>query len=181
MHNSRYLHLSNNLDDFCPMKLLVTLAGGGHLWEARSLLRHLGNYKDVSFAFVTAESVRHPEAGSIPDGPISNIRDIASIHESGRFRSLVGLFVGTAQCIAVILRERPDAVLGVGTAISVPLLLAGRLSGKKTIFVESITRVDNLSLTGRIIARFHLADRIYTQWPEVDCQGTELVYKGTVI
>jgi UDP-N-acetylglucosamine:LPS N-acetylglucosamine transferase len=63
----------------------------------------------------------------------------------------------------ILARERPDVILSTGAGPVVPFALIGRLLfGVKVIFIETITRVDRPSLTGRIM--YHLAHRFYYQW-----------------
>jgi hypothetical protein len=47
----------------------------------------------------------------------------------------------------------------------VPFAWLARLHGIPTVYVESLTRIDGLSLSGRLIAP--VATRLYGQWPEL--------------
>jgi beta-1,4-N-acetylglucosaminyltransferase len=67
--------------------------------------------------------------------------------------------------VGVLLKRPIDLVLVLGTPHAVPMLLAARILGRPTVFVESITRVDQLSLTGRLVRRLRLASRLLVQWP----------------
>jgi hypothetical protein len=49
-------------------------------------------------------------------------------------------------------------------AANVAELLA-RLLGRRSVFIESITRVAELSKTGRLVHRLDLASVLLTQWP----------------
>ena len=61
--------------------------------------------------------------------------------------------------------ERPAAILTTGAGITVPFAWVGRLYGVPTVYVESFTRIDELSLTARLISP--IASRLYAQWPEL--------------
>jgi hypothetical protein len=63
----------------------------------------------------------------------------------------------------------------------VPLCFWGKLAGKTTVFVESITRVKRPSLTGRILSRFRLCDRLFVQWPEAVKLYKGAIYDGAVL
>lgn len=67
------------------------------------------------------------------------------------------------ECLLIIQRTRPKAVLSTGAAPAVWLALFGKAFGSKIIFIESIARVETLSMTGRIVKL--LADDFYVQWP----------------
>jgi hypothetical protein len=81
----------------------------------------------------------------------------------------------------IILRERPNIIVGVATPLSVPLLLWGRITGACCIFVESITRTHSLSHTGRLIKALKLSNRIYVQWPGLAEKYPGVNYSGSVL
>ncbi|WP_238178355.1 UDP-N-acetylglucosamine--LPS N-acetylglucosamine transferase [Calothrix sp. 336/3] len=62
----------------------------------------------------------------------------------------------------VIRTERPDVIITSGAGVAVPFLIIGKLSGCQTVFVESITRVHNLSLSAKIALPF--LNVIYVHW-----------------
>jgi len=64
----------------------------------------------------------------------------------------------------VVRRERPAAILSTGAALAVPFFVVGKLHGVRLVYVESLTRTDELSLAGKIVYPF--ADAFFVQWPE---------------
>lgn len=158
-------------------KVLITLEGGGYLWEARRLIDGLGDR--VEYAYVTSNNCLVPPqfAGS----EVYRLRAFSSKARPHWWQVLPRLLVATVQCCVAVLNARPDAVVGVASPTSVPLAIAVRLLGKKFIFVESITRVGHPSRTGRILERLGLVDRFYVQWPEALELYKSAIYKGDVI
>ncbi|MGH2799344.1 MAG: hypothetical protein ACRDM0_17125, partial [Thermoleophilaceae bacterium] len=65
----------------------------------------------------------------------------------------------------VLRAERPSAILTTGAGVAVPFAWLGRAHGIPTVYVESLTRIDGLSLSARMIAP--VATRLYAQWPEL--------------
>lgn len=59
-------------------------------------------------------------------------------------------------------RERFDRVISTGAGLAVGAFLAAKSLGIPCRYVESVSRVEGPSLTGRIVERFRLAD-LYTQ------------------
>src|SRR5271156_5379730 len=53
--------------------------------------------------------------------------------------------------LGVLGRHRPDVVLATGGGVTVPVFVVGKLMGARLIYVESLTRVDGPSLTGRLV------------------------------
>jgi UDP-N-acetylglucosamine:LPS N-acetylglucosamine transferase len=79
-------------------------------------------------------------------------------------RSLRALLANLALAWRVVRAERPDVILSTGAALAVPFFLVGKLFGARLVFVESLTRIESLSLAGRLV--YPLADAFYVQWPE---------------
>lgn len=75
------------------------------------------------------------------------------------------------------LKKRPTAVLTTGAAPGLTALLAAKLLGIKTIWIDSIANVEHLSFSGRIASKF--VSRIYTQWPELATD--KIIYAGNVL
>jgi len=79
-------------------------------------------------------------------------------------RSIKNLFRNLWLAVGVVRRHRPEVLLATGGGVTVPLFLVGKLAGARLIYVESFTRVDGPSLTGRLV--YPLVDRFFVQWPE---------------
>ena len=58
----------------------------------------------------------------------------------------------------------PDVILSTGAALAVPFFIVGKVHGCRLVFVESLTRVRGLSLSGRLV--YPLADAVFVQWPQ---------------
>ena len=55
------------------------------------------------------------------------------------------------QCVRVILRERPDVVLSTGAAAGCIVCFLGKLIGAKVVWIDSVTNVKRISLSGRMV------------------------------
>ncbi|KGF72762.1 glucosyl transferase [Neosynechococcus sphagnicola sy1] len=77
----------------------------------------------------------------------------------------------------VLFQEHPDLVLSTGAGVAVPFLIVGKLLGCQTVFIESITRVRQLSLSARLVLPF--LDALYVQWPELLIRYPQAEYIGT--
>jgi beta-1,4-N-acetylglucosaminyltransferase len=79
----------------------------------------------------------------------------------------------------VLRDERPAAILTTGAGVAVPFAWLARLRGIPTVYVESLTRIEALSLSGRMIAP--VATRLYAQWPELaDASGERVRFAGNL-
>ncbi len=77
----------------------------------------------------------------------------------------------------LIRRLRPAVIVSTGAALAVPFSWAGRALGAKVVYVESLTRIERVSLSYRLVAP--VADRLYVQWPELT-RETGARYAGNV-
>ncbi len=80
-------------------------------------------------------------------------------------RSVVNLFRNAGLAWRVVRRARPSVMVSTGAGVAVPFAWIGRLMGVRVVYVESFTRIDGPSLSGRMIAP--VADRVYGQWPDM--------------
>jgi beta-1,4-N-acetylglucosaminyltransferase len=65
----------------------------------------------------------------------------------------------------VVREQRPSAIVTTGAGVAVPFAWMGRLTGIPTVYVESVTRMEGLSLSARMIQP--VARELYVQWPEL--------------
>jgi beta-1,4-N-acetylglucosaminyltransferase len=79
----------------------------------------------------------------------------------------------------VLRRVRPAVVVTTGAGVAVPFAWLARLRGARVVYVESVTRIEALSLSGRMIAP--ITDRLYVQWPELAAAVPSARYAGDVL
>ena len=82
-------------------------------------------------------------------------------------------------CIRIILRERPNVVISTGAAVGCITCFLAKLIGAKIVWIESITNVERLSLSGRMVR--YIADLFLVQWSHLADWYKSAVYVGAVI
>ena len=60
------------------------------------------------------------------------------------------------------MQEKPEVIITTGALIAFPFCLIGKLKKTKVIYIESFARVNNKSLTGKLVYPF--ADLFIVQW-----------------
>ena len=158
------------------MKLLVVLGEGGHTAQLLKLVDLLGD--QYSYHYVVAKEDQLSR---------NHIRHLGPVHrlsrprgkQTGLFQAMLRTLWVTFQACGILLRVRPAAVLHAGPAIGVPVSLVGKLLGARIIFIESGSRVSNLSLTGRIMYRW--ADLFFVQWPQLQAKWPRAIYAGRLL
>lgn len=150
-----------------PMKkrILGISSGGGHWIE---LLRLRAAFAGHDFALATVGKSNRIDAG---DARFYTLRDVTRWNKTQWPLAIIGLF-------SILLRERPDVVISTGALPGYFALRLAKLLGAKTIWVDSIANVDELSMSGRMVGRH--ADLWLTQWPHL-ATPTGPCYRGTVL
>lgn len=162
-----------------PLRLLVILGGGGHTTEILRLV-DLFAARGAPFAYtylVTWEDSlsvqRIRQAGPVYRVNRPSYKSYSGLHQAfGTLRALV-------QTLGIMLRVRPQAVVTAGPAIAVPVAVWARLLGSKVIFIETGSRVTQLSRTGRLMRP--LAHLYFVQWPELHAVYPWAVYAGRLL
>ena len=146
-------------------KILAVSSGGGHWVE---LIRLSSAFEGHVVVFATVDKAYRSETGS---ARFYTIRDVT------RWNKL--RWVQTFMKLAyILLRERPNVVISTGALPGYFSLRLAKWFRIKTIWIDSIANVEELSLSGQMIGKH--ADLWLTQWPQLAKPGGPL-YKGTVL
>lgn len=130
-------------------KVLAVASGGGH-WV--QLLRLAPAFHDCDLVFATVDKAYHCQVAS---HRLYVFNDATRWNKAGLLR--LGL-----RLLWIILKEHPDVVISTGAAPGYFALRLGRLLGSRTVWIDSIANVENLSLSGQKIGPH--ADLWLTQW-----------------
>jgi UDP-N-acetylglucosamine:LPS N-acetylglucosamine transferase len=136
----------------CP-KLLAVSSGGGH-WV--QLLRVAAAFQGCDVTFVTTSMSYRSQ--------VDSAHKFYSVNDSSRSNKF-GLIRTARQLACVLWIEKPDIVISTGAAPGYIALRLARLIKAKTIWLDSIANVDELSLSGLKAGRY--ADLWLTQWPHL--------------
>lgn len=79
----------------------------------------------------------------------------------------------------ILIREKPDLVISTGAGVAVPFIYVAKILKIKSIYIESITRVNKLSLSGSLI--YPIVDNLIVQWPELEKRYKKAKFAGQVI
>lgn len=131
-------------------RILAISSGGGHWSEMRRIMAAFEGL-DVSYASIRPEYVQEAQG-----------RPYYSFSDFSRFNKL-GVFKSAFQIARIVFKVRPKVVISTGSA---PTLLALGLAkvffGAKTIWIDSIANVEELSTSGSLAK--YVADIWLTQW-----------------
>lgn len=124
-------------------RTLLVASPGGHVDELYDFVPRLAEV-GPDRVWVTA---RTPQTRSILDHEVTEWVPPVASREWGRALATL------PRAIALVQRHRPDLMVSTGAALATPFLVAARMLGVETHYIESATRMDGPSLTGRIMKR----------------------------
>ena len=147
------------------MNICIVASDGGHMTEALFLRPAYAGHDIFLITYA------NPRMGGLP----------FPIHMVSKFdRNPFKLIAVLWKVFSTFLRERPGMVLSTGAEIAIPVFLMAKLFRAKTVFIETLTRVEKPSLTARILYPF--ADRFYVQNPEsLKSFGPKAEYHGGIV
>jgi UDP-N-acetylglucosamine:LPS N-acetylglucosamine transferase len=137
-------------------KLLAISSGGGH-WVQLLRLRPAFEGCDVHYA-----TVRDGYRMEVEGEAFHLIPDSNRWNKLALLRSAVSIFV-------LILKLRPDVVISTGAAPGYFGIRFGKLLGARTIWVDSVANVEELSMSG--VKAGAIVDLWLTQWPHLTAEG----------
>ncbi len=146
------------------MRILAVASVGGH-WIELLRLMPVFEGKEVIFASTKSEFSQTVEGYQFY--PIPEINRNKKIQ----------IFNSIYKTFSLIRRVKPQIIISTGAMPGLMALFIGKLYGSKTIWVDSIANVDELSYSGKMAAKF--ADRTYTQWQ--DLASKNCLFHGNII
>lgn len=135
-----------------PRRVLAVASGGGH-WV--QLQRIVPAFEGHEVTFVTIDPTYRAD---VPDERVLIVRDSTRWDRLGMLRL-------SLQILWVLLRVRPHLVVSTGAAPGCMAIILGRLLGCRTVWLDSIANVEEMSMSGRLVRRF--SQLWLTQWPHL--------------
>lgn len=149
------------------LRICLAASAGGHLTQ---LLRLASGWSSHSTFCVTTSDVVLEE--------IQKYGKAYVVGECNR-QHLLRVLLVLVRCTGIILKERPDVIISTGAAVGCIMSFLGKITGAKVVWIDSITNVDRLSLSGRLV--WHIADLFLTQWQQLARQYKNIEYAGKII
>ena len=150
-------------------KICLVSSCGGHFME---LMQILPAVKDYDFYIVTERNV----ASKIN---VEKYRHYYLLQQERKNLSFIFKFTfNFIISLVYVLRENPSLIITTGAGASYPTCRWGKLLGKKVIYIESFAKLNNKSVTGKMVYPF--ADYFLVQWPEMKEIYPNALYHGKV-
>lgn len=174
--------------------VMAVLGSGGHTAEMIALLGWLpaSRFKVASVVVASSDATslaRLRTAGALAaDARIHTIvraREVAGSWGGAVLRSVYAALEG----VNILIAEQPALLLVNGPGTCVPLVCAARAlracgalrPDSRILFVESVCRVETLSLSGYLLYHCRFADDVAVQWEALRARFPRAKYIGTVL
>lgn len=155
------------------MKLMIVLGEGGHTKEMLALVDLLGEGYRYAYLMTEQDQLSAPKI-RIPGEQYRIIRPRNK--EDAIWRALPKVVRSLWQSWRIMRRVRPHAIITCGPAIAIPACIWAKLLGAAVIFIETGSRIHQLSLTGKLVR--YLADLYFVQWPQLQAAYPKAIYAG---
>jgi UDP-N-acetylglucosamine:LPS N-acetylglucosamine transferase len=146
-------------------RVLAVASGGGH-WTQMMRLRGAFEGQDVAFV-----GVKDMYRSDVAPNRFYAIPDVSRLHKWSLPFSITKL-------LFILIKEKPEVVVTTGSAPGMLALRLGKMFGARTIWIDSIANVEQMSLSGRKAGKY--ADLWLTQWPHLAEEGGPR-YLGSVL
>jgi len=175
--------------------LMIVFGSGGHTSEMKRMIQKLDFNKFTKILCVAAKT----DTLSLPTVSddfakqgkntklvewklIPRSREVKQSYITSFFTTIYAL----VYCFFLIIWNEPTLIVTNGPGTALPLCYSLKLSRillynlkGKILFIESFCRVDNLSVTGRLV--YPISDRFIVQWEELTKRYKRAEYLGTLI
>lgn len=139
-------------------KVLATASSGGH-WVQLQRLRPA--WDGCQVCYLTHERGHRKQVDDYARAQNQPPPGFYTVIDANQHRKL-RLLLQIVQVAWVVIRVRPDIVISTGASVGVLAARIAKLTGARTVWIDSIANAEKLSLSGRIAGRF--VDTWLTQW-----------------
>jgi beta-1,4-N-acetylglucosaminyltransferase len=157
------------------LDLLLVCSSGGHLLQ---LLTLRAAWEGFDRLWVT-EGTSDARSLLRDESVVFGFTPMHRNWSNGIHKIALAWFRNTLLAWRLMRSRRPCAVLTTGAALAVPFAWVAKLRGIPVVYVESISRIGDLSVSARLVAR--AVDRLYVQWPELEGALPSARYAGSVL
>ena len=149
------------------MKISLVCSSGGHFFQLYSLKEFWSQYERswVTFPGKDTQFLLHTEKVYWAYYPTN--------------RNIKNFILNFFLALKHLRQEKPQVVISTGAGVSVPFIYMAKLSGIKTVYVESLTRINQLSLSAFLV--YPVVDHLIVQWPELARKYKKAKFMGQVI
>jgi len=158
-------------------KIAVVLGRGGHTAQTFALLDSLGGKFEYIYIIGLLDKLT-PKKICLK-GRVLRVFAPRLLPQDSRFMSVIRTILTLFLSFVYLSTTRPHVIISCGTGMTVPVFYSARTLGIPTVFIESMSRVETLSKTGRMM--FGRVSLFMVQWKELARKIPGSVYGGQLL
>jgi len=158
-------------------RVAVVLGRGGHTAQTFALVNLLGDRYQYLYMIGILDPLT-PKKIQIP-GKIAPVIPPRLLPQDSRIMSILRTLMTFILSFVYFMMFKPKVVISCGTGLTVPIFYAARILRIKTVFIESMSRVESLSITGRLL--IGKTTLYVVQWPELAKKTQGAIYGGQLL
>ncbi|XP_076441190.1 UDP-N-acetylglucosamine transferase subunit ALG14-like [Babylonia areolata] len=171
--------------------VLIVVGSGGHTKEILTLTEKLGaQYSPRQYIVASTDSISLKKILKSEETAVDSKYAIYSVPRSREvkqswFTTVFTTLYASLYSLRLVAHLQPQIILCNGPGTCVPICYAGLLlkwlglADTKVVYVESICRVETLSLSAKLLYPF--ADSLIVQWPSLVEKYPKCKYIGRVL
>jgi UDP-N-acetylglucosamine:LPS N-acetylglucosamine transferase len=140
---------------------------GGHLMQLMSLQAAWRGFEPTWVTLSSADSMQ-----------FLNGETVVTAH-GPTYRNVPNLLRNLVLAWRTIRATDPDVILSTGAGLAVPFFVVGKLLRRRLVYVESLTRVEGLALSGTLV--YPIADAFFVQWAQAARGRARARFSGSVV
>lgn len=150
-------------------KICLISSSGGHFEQLLMLKKLEKNYN----CFVVTEKTKYNKKDKKIDYYVIQVNRKEPLF-------IIKMILICIKSLIIFLREKPNVIISTGVLASIPMLLIGHIFKKKVIYIESFAKINDPTITGKLIYKKKIADRFYVQWESMLEYYPNAIYKGGI-
>jgi len=158
-------------------KIAVVLGRGGHTAQTFALVDSLGDKFEYIYIMGLLDKLT-PKKIRLT-GRVLRVFTPRLLPQDSKLMSVIRTILTLFLSFIYLSIFKPDVIISCGTGMTVPVFYSARTLGVPTVFIESMSRVETLSKTGRmLLGRVSL---FMVQWKEIAEKIPGTVYGGQLL
>jgi len=157
-------------------KLMIVLGSGGHTTQMIRITEMIHDFFEFEYV------VNDDDDKSIKkikfSGDVHVIPRPRRVYDKSVMRSVFLTIHSLLKSFGIIMNSKSIGIVSAGPGLAVPLFIWASIFRKKRIFIESWSRINTKSTTGKIC--YYLSDLFFVQWPELTKKYPKAIYAGRV-
>ncbi|MDD3303436.1 MAG: polysaccharide biosynthesis protein [Clostridia bacterium] len=152
-------------------RVVFVSSSGGHFTEILKLEKLFKNYE---YLLVT-------EKTEITDGYKDkyHMQFLKYGPNKNKLKYIWTILYNIIKCISIIIKFKPETIVTTGAQVGGIMCFLGKIAKKRIIYIESLAKIDSLSVTGKMVYKF--ADKFYVQWESLVKKYEKAEYIGRLM